>query len=84
MDKHMIVGVHVSDRVKKSGDIQKLFTEYGCNIKTRIGLHDASDNLCAPNGVIILEMVGEESVCNEMAAKLGALDGVEVQTMIFK
>lgn len=84
MDKHMIVGIHVSDRVKKSGDVQKLFTEYGCNIKTRIGLHDASDNVCAPNGVILLELVGEESTCNEMAQKLSGLDGVDVQTMVFK
>jgi hypothetical protein len=84
MDKHMIVGVHISDRVKKSGDVQKVFTEYGCNIKTRIGLHDASDNVCAPNGVIVLEMVGEESTCNEMTTKLNALDGVEVQSMVFK
>jgi hypothetical protein len=84
MEKHMIFGVHVSDRVKKSGDVQKLFTEYGCNIKTRIGLHDASNNVCAPNGVIVLEMIGDEKVCNEMATKLNALDGVEVQTMVFK
>ena len=84
MEKHMIFGVHVSDRVKKSGDVQRLFTEYGCNIKTRIGLHDASDNVCAPNGVIVLEMVGDEKVCNEMATKLNAVEGVEVQTMVFK
>jgi hypothetical protein len=84
MDKHMIVGVHVTDRVKKAGDVQKIFTEYGCNIKSRIGLHDASDNVCAPNGIIVLEMVGEEGTCNEMATKLNALDGVEVQSMVFK
>ncbi len=84
MDKRMIVGIHVSDRVKKSGDVQKIFTEYGCNIKTRIGLHEASDNVCAPNGVTLLEVVGEESTCNEMAKKLGRLDGVDVQTMVFK
>ena len=84
MDKHMIVGIHVSDRVKKSGEVQKLFTEYGCNIKTRIGLHDASDNVCAPNGMILLELVGDEGTCNEMAQKLNGLDGVEVQTMVFK
>jgi len=84
MEKHMIVGVHVTDRVKKSGEVQKIFTEYGCSIKTRIGLHDASENVCAPNGVIVLEVVGEEKVCNEMVAKLGGIGGVEVQKMIFK
>lgn len=84
MDMHMIVGVHVTDRVGKAGEVQKVFTEYGCNIKTRIGLHDAADNVCAPNGVIVLELVGEEKVCDEMVEKLGKLNGVEVQKMIFK
>ena len=60
MDKHIIMGIHISDRMNKAGEVQALFTKYGCNIKTRIGLHDASDNVCAPNGVVVLEMVGEE------------------------
>lgn len=83
MDKHMILGVHVTDRAKKATDIQKLFTEYGCNIKTRIGLHDASENACSPAGMIVLEVVGDESVCHEMADKLNAIEGVEVQKMMF-
>ncbi len=84
MEKHMIFGVHVSNRVKKATDVQGIFTQYGCNIRTRLGLHDASDNVCAPNGVIILEMVGDEKICNEMADKLSKIDGVQVQKMLFK
>ncbi len=84
MEKHMIFGVHVSNRVKKATDVQGIFTQYGCNIRTRLGLHDASDNVCAPNGVIILEMVGDEKVCNEMADKLSKIDGVQVQKMLFR
>lgn len=84
MEKHMIFGVHVSNRVKKATDVQAIFTQYGCNIRTRLGLHDASNNVCAPNGVIILEMVGDEKLCNEMADKLSSIDGVQVQKMVFK
>ena len=84
MNKHMIFGIHISDRLKKSGEVQALFTKYGCNIKTRIGLHDASTNVCAPNGVVVLEMVGEEKTCNEMADALNKIEGVEVQKMLFK
>jgi hypothetical protein len=80
----MILGVHITDRVTKAGDVQKLFTEYGCSIKTRIGLHDANNNVCAPNGVIVLELVGDEKVTDELASKLNAVGGVEVQKMIFK
>lgn len=45
-DTHIILGIHVSDRLKNAVDVQKVFTEYGCNIKTRIGLHDADENVC--------------------------------------
>lgn len=83
MEKHTIFGIHVTDRVKKSGEVQKIFTEYGCNIKTRIGLHDASENVCSPSGMILLEVVGDENICNEMAQKLKVVEGIEVQTMMF-
>jgi hypothetical protein len=83
MSKHMIFGVHLTDRMKNSTDVQHVFTKYGCNIKTRIGLHDVSDAFCSPSGIIVLEMTGEEKLCEEMAAKLRAIQGVEVQKMIF-
>ena len=39
-DEHIILGIHITDRLKNAVDVQKVFTEYGCNIKTRVGLHD--------------------------------------------
>jgi hypothetical protein len=36
---HLVFGIHVGDRVKEASAIQGLLTEYGCNIRTRIGLH---------------------------------------------
>ncbi len=84
MNKHIVYGVHVIDRMNKVPDVQQLFTEYGCNIKTRIGLHDVSEGFCAPGGVILLEMFGDENVCEELRNKLAALEGVEVQEMVFE
>lgn len=82
-EKHIILGVHVTDRVKEAPDVQKLLTAYGCNIKTRVGLHHVDDNACSPRGLILLELFGDEAVCRELTDKLGALEGVEVQTMVF-
>lgn len=81
---HMIFGVHITDRVHKAPDVQVLLTQYGCNIKTRIGLHHVDDNVCSPRGLILLEMFGDERVCNELADKLSAVEGVEVQKMLFE
>ena len=80
---HMIVGIHVQDRVKSVADLQKTLSEFGCNIKTRLGLHDASDDYCAPNGLILLEMVGDKGTVDALKSKLTAMDGIDVQTMIF-
>ena len=83
-EKHILFGVHVSDRVHHAGAVQEILTEYGCSIKTRIGLHDTDDRKCSSSGVILLEMFGDEARCHEMADKLNAVDGVEVQKMIFE
>ncbi|HUW61501.1 MAG TPA: hypothetical protein VMZ06_10880 [Candidatus Bathyarchaeia archaeon] len=82
MNKHIILGVHITDRFKHVPEAQRLFTEYGCNIKTRLGLHEV-ENYCSPNGIILLEMHGDEARCLELAEKLAALDGLEVQKMVF-
>jgi hypothetical protein len=84
MDKHIIFGVHITNRATRAGEVQDIFTEYGCQIRTRLGLHEASENVCSPNGLILLEMVGEEKLCHEMADKLNSMEGIEVQKMIFE
>ncbi len=83
-EKHLIFGIHITDRIKEAPDVQKVLTAYGCNIKTRIGLHHVDNNLCSPQGLILLEMFGDEATCHELADKLNALEGVEVQKMIFR
>jgi hypothetical protein len=83
-DNHIILGVHVTDRVKKTPRIQELFAEYGCFIKTRLGLHEASDNFCSPNGLILLEMLDVPQKAEELQAKLKAIEGVDTQVMVFR
>ena len=83
MKKHLIFGVHITNRVKHVPDVQKVLTEFGCSIKTRLGLHEASATTCSPNGLILLEMVGDDKESNRMARKLRAIEGIEVQKMLF-
>lgn len=83
MEKHFIMGVHITNRVKRAEEVQKLFTEYGCQIRTRLGLHVADDKICSPNGLILLEMAGDEAKCHELADRLSKMEGIEVQKMIF-
>ncbi len=79
---HVIVGIHVTNRVKHAGVVQKVLTQYGTNIKTRLGLHDVAEDL-ASNGIILLEMVGNERQCLTILKKLNAIGGVEAKKMVF-
>lgn len=83
MDKHVVVGVHITERVKHAGEVQKVFTEFGCQIRTRLGLHEADTGVCSPNGLIILELVDDDAQVASLKAKLTAIGGVEVQSMVF-
>ena len=83
MKKHLILGVHITNRVKHAPEIQKVLTEFGCSIKTRLGLHEAGAKACSPNGLILLEMIGDDKASNRMARKLKEIEGVEVQKMVF-
>lgn len=82
---HTVVGIHIPNRFNQAPGVQKILTEYGCSIKTRLGLHETNKEYCAINGLILLEMFGPENDMKEMVTKLKALDaGIEVQQMIFK
>lgn len=83
MDKHIVVGVHITERVKRAGEVQKVFTEFGCQIRTRLGLHEADKKVCSPNGLILLELVDDDAQVTDLKKKLTAIDGVEVQSMVF-
>ncbi len=83
LKKHIVFGVHVTDRLKRVEAVQHLLSEYGCNIKTRLGLHEVGENACSPSGIVLLEMWGEEAHCLSLGQKLDAIDGIEVQKMIF-
>ena len=83
LQKHVIIGVHITDRIKHVDPVQHLLTETGCSIKTRLGLHDADEKFCSPNGLLLLEMIGAEEKHDEMIGKLNQIEGVEAQKMVF-
>ncbi len=83
-NEHVILGVHITNRVKSVPDVQELFTKYGCSIRTRIGLHDVHDDYCSPSGMILLEMSGEKKAIKKLEKKLKAIKGVDVQKMVFE
>ena len=83
MEKISIMGIKIGDRVNNSKVVQEILTEYGCSIKTRLGLHEVGNDGCSREGLIILELVGDSDKWNELKSRLEKLSGVEVQDMKF-
>ena len=81
MGKHIILAIHITDRLKHAGQVQQLLTEYGNHIKTRLGLHDVDTP--SPNGVLLLEMHGNEDRIGELKGKLAQVEGIEVKEVVF-
>ncbi len=61
---------------KKVPDVQKILTDYGCNIKTRLGLHDVSKSVCSALGILLLDTYGDEAEILEMKKKLKKVTGL--------
>ncbi|HEX2959054.1 MAG TPA: hypothetical protein VHO70_19620 [Chitinispirillaceae bacterium] len=83
-ESHYIVGIHITDRLQNVPAFQTLLSEYGCCIKTRLGLHDVSDNYCSQNGLVLIELVGDDAKRDEFVISLRKINGIDVQVMVFK
>lgn len=71
--------VLVSLRKESAVKVQQILTEWGCFIKTRLGLHEGVLDECTESGLLFLELVGEEAKHDELARKLNLLKGVDAK-----
>ena len=76
-----ILGIRVTDRKKEAGRVQQVLTHYGCSIKTRVGLHETSEDFCSSEGIILLELFGEQKDIDNMHQELHQIEGVNVKNM---
>jgi hypothetical protein len=76
MSYYYVIGVRMDNRVGNAAAFQKVLTENGCKIKARLGLHEVSEDLCATDGLIILQPYGETAEIEQLVEELNALDGI--------
>jgi hypothetical protein len=62
-----IIGIAINNRKEDSMKLQEILTEYGCDIKTRIGLHDMGEYKCLNYGIVLIEVINNT---NEIYDKL--------------
>ncbi|MCX7954342.1 MAG: hypothetical protein N3A01_04025 [Bacteroidales bacterium] len=83
MNKIVILGLYISERITNATKVQDILTRYGCLIKTRLGLHETSENYCSNCGLIILELLDNTDEIEKLENELKNIDGIEIQKMIF-
>lgn len=81
MDSYYIIALRIDHRTSNAVKVQEILTKHGCNIRTRIGLHEADAETCADDGLIILQACGDIAVIQQMLADFDALDGVRAKML---
>ena len=66
MSYYYVIGVRMDNRVGNAANFQQVLTKNGCKIKARLGLHEVSEELCATDGLIILQPYGEKDEIEQL------------------
>ncbi|HCF70379.1 MAG TPA: hypothetical protein DER33_02095 [Syntrophomonas sp.] len=74
-----IMAIKTNDRPDHAPDVQEILTSYGCNIKTRVGFHDVSEDQCSMDGLIMLQLFGKEKDIQALFDELDTVEGVKVK-----
>ncbi len=80
MEKRFLIIV-IDIRKKEAVTVQKILTEWGCFIKTRLGLHEGVLDNCSEIGTIFIELAGNKEKHDELNRKLNLLQGVSSQVI---
>ncbi|MDD2279372.1 MAG: hypothetical protein PHD06_05440 [Bacteroidales bacterium] len=78
-----ILGIMINDRIKEAGNLQKVLTQHGCSIKTRLGLHEVTNNHCSTSGLVIVELTGPKADRELLYNALAKIDGITLKRMDF-
>jgi hypothetical protein len=82
-ESHLLLAVHVTDRLKEAPLVQKTLTQFGDAIRTRLGMHEIEKDYAAPSAIMILDIVGE-SKASQLKKSLDKIKGIETKLVVFK
>jgi hypothetical protein len=83
MNELRILGLNVFDRIKEAGRTQSVLSRYAHCIRTRLGFHELSTDVCSRNGFIILELAGMKEDWENLQDELEEIGGINIQIMSF-
>ena len=78
MKKNVLL-IYLKTRKDTAEKVQKIFTAWGCFIKTRLGIHDDVLENCTDTGLVFIELVGDHEKHIEFERKLNLVKGVDAK-----
>jgi hypothetical protein len=76
-----IMVIRIEGRREKSPKVQEVLSRFGCSIKVRLGLHE-TDEVCSDEGILILQLTGEESEMFALESALNEMEGVKAKLVV--
>ncbi len=76
MSCYYLIGVRMDNRTGNALNFQETLTKNGCKIKARLGLHEVNDDVCANDGLIVLQPCGEKEEIEQLLQDLNDLEGI--------
>ena len=76
MSCYYIIGIRMDNRVANAVKFQEVLTRNGCKIKTRLGLHEVSEDSCSNDGIIVLQPYGSKKDVEDLVEQLNSLEGI--------
>ncbi|GAB6098290.1 hypothetical protein JCM16358_01690 [Halanaerocella petrolearia] len=75
--ENAIVALQLDERGDFAPEMQEVLTKYGDNIKTRIGLHNYSDD----QGLILLQFSGQSNALTEFEEEVNNIKSLSYKAM---
>lgn len=77
---NQIMAIRITDRDESAVKVQEVLTKHGCEIRTRLGLHDPGEgNICSPKGTLLLQLCGTQEQGGAVEADLNKIPGVKAR-----
>jgi hypothetical protein len=84
MSDKTILGIRVLRSDQAGFNLQTLLSNYGGIIRTRLGLNEVIEEYASPEGIVLLELCGDQMDCQRLENELLSQDNLDVQKMVFK
>lgn len=81
-DCSTIMAIIQDNRMETAVKVQDVLTKYGCHIRVRLGLNHVTGRECTNDGIILLQLCGDDVPISQIEHELKVIPDVRVKYMI--